>query len=516
MPLPNNPRLDERTTFYGMSSAVVHPDYTYWARHWSKIRDTEMGSHEVKHHGETYLPRPQGMTDQEYTAYKRRATFYNLVSRTLNALYGKMFMRNPKVNGVDARLRELIQNISKEGTSLHLTAKRTAKEVIGMGRYGILVDADPNGGDPYLAGYRAEDILDWEAESVNGRYTLTRVLLKEAVVDKRANVFSPYSYIITYRNLVLEDGVYRQEVYRVDSTKMPDVDQAPDEVIYPTIRGFTLDYIPFVIFGPLSNTWDVQKPPILDIVELNISHYVSYAELEHGRFYTAMPVYYTVNKNSETKGGYYVGPSVVWEVEETPGILEYQGHGLRFLESALETKEQQIAAIGGRLMPGTSRALSESDNSLKMKEANENTLLLNTSDTIDDGFTKLLRWIADWINVPQQRIQAISFEVNRDYLLNEIGAREIRAIHQMYQDGAIPLDVFFYYLQKATVVPEWMDLAEFGALLKRTEQFPNQVDVLARMKDYPDAKTMHEHLVMQEMQEQQAVQAEPGNNEPQI
>ena len=41
--------------------------------------------------------------------------------------------------------------------------------------------------------------------------------------------------------------------------------------------------------------------------------------------------------------------------DEDGGIIEFTGHGLRFLENALKDKEAQISAIGGRMMPGASR-----------------------------------------------------------------------------------------------------------------------------------------------------------------
>jgi hypothetical protein len=50
--------------------------------------------------------------------------------------------------------------------------------------------------------------------------------------------------------------------------------------------------IPFRFFNATTNLGDIEKPPILDILTLNLSHYKTYAQLEHGRFYTANPVYY--------------------------------------------------------------------------------------------------------------------------------------------------------------------------------------------------------------------------------
>lgn len=163
------------------------------------------------------------------------------------------------------------------------------------------------------------------------------------------------------------------------------------------------------------------------------------------------------------------------------------------------------------MMPGTSRGAAESDNALIMQERNEQTLLLNLADTVDEGMTWTLGVWADWNNASPNTIANITFEVNRDFLIKDAGAREFRAIHQMYTDGVLPIDVVYDYLRKFEVIPEWMDLDEYKALLTDSDQFPNMVDVLARMKDFPDAKTFHEFTRVQaSMQEVSTDPTEPG------
>ncbi|AMO44085.1 putative portal protein [Ruegeria phage vB_RpoS-V10] len=518
-----NPRTKSQVDVAFNASPVLHPDYQYWSPMWRMIRDAEIGEVEIKRKGQTYLPKLQGHDQDQYNSYLHRAVFFNMTSKTLNALYGTMFRRNPKVSGLSANLTKITKNFSKDGMSLHLTAKTAAKEVLAVGRYGMLVDAAPDGaGNAYAACYTAENILDWHMEEINGTWAYTRVVLRE-ISYKRDSHFSPYDYTSRFRVLVLHelpDGghVYEQHIYEDrDMRGIPDFKGMPDGIVIPTVRGEPLGYIPFAIVGPFTNHPDVQKPPILDIVTLNFSHYGSYAQLEQGRFYTANPVYYTSSGTADDgEGEYYVGPDVVWELgkDGKAGVIEFQGHGLKFLESALDMKESQIAALGGRMMPGLSRGAAESDNSLKMKEQNEQTLLLNISDTMDEAFTQIIKWWADWNNAPGSVVDKIVFETNRDFLLKDIGAREFRAIHQMYADGVIPLDVVYEYLRKAEVIPEWMDDVEYKKLLNDSKQFPHMVDVLARMNDYPDAKSFLEYKMQKEEWAHAAQEVKPSPNDP--
>ena len=130
--------------------------------------------------------------------------------------------------------------------------------------------------------------FDWQMAEINGKWVLSKVTLREIFYDRDSH-WSPYEYRSRFRVLVLEHDeeedkyVYVQYVYLDDDSatnQIPDIDQPPQEVVIPTVRGEPLDYIPFKIIGPFTNTPDVQRPPILDIVTLNYSHYMSYAQLE--------------------------------------------------------------------------------------------------------------------------------------------------------------------------------------------------------------------------------------------
>ena len=72
------------------------------------------------------------------------------------------------------------------GTSLYGYAKQVVSEVISVGRCGTLIDWE-NGASrtghgenrAYAALYRAEQILKWRVERVNGRNITTLVVLHE-------------------------------------------------------------------------------------------------------------------------------------------------------------------------------------------------------------------------------------------------------------------------------------------------------------------------------------------------
>jgi hypothetical protein len=482
--------ISSLTTTY---PAWAHPDVAYAETDWQLLRDAYEGERAIKQQAAVYLPQSSGMDDDQYELYLENATYYNMTARTVGALVGTIFKRNPVISNLPDKFDDLVKAITKDNESLRTFSMRVAKEVIHMGRYGVLVDRPGAGmGKPYLVGYVTEAILDWTVEAgEDGRNRLTEVVLME--IDEIDRVQEqPRKFVPLFRVLRLVNGVYQQHIYRSDDKgRIPDIYATSSEILTPTDRGSPLDFIPFMFFGSESNLPRYERSPIIDIARLNVSHYRSYAHLEHGRYYTGLPVFYISKANNEGAGEYTIGPSTVWEVAsgEKAGLLEFNGNGLKFLENALSSKEAQAASLGGRLIGVDTRSVSESDNQVSMKNRNEQALLLNICIGMDEGMTKVLQWWARWQDTPADQVRQIEITFNKEFLLKEVAAREFRAIHAMHKDGLLPVEVFHDYLLRAEVIPDWMTVDDFKKLLDNMDSFPNNPDVDAKKNGFPDKKT---------------------------
>lgn len=519
---PNSTNINRVASGISDSTDVVaHAEYIYWRSEWRKLRDVLAGQREIKRQGKVYLKGLAGQDNEGYDRYLDGATFYNMTGQTLNGMIGQVFMRDPLIIGLPPKFKNIIRlKFGKDGSGHSAFCKTIVSEQIAMGRYGVLVDAPSTPTtEPisYVVGYATENILDWDVEDVDGTFQLTRVLLREFTrakhtqtapikrnpyltppdtslrtqrIQQKQSIVQPASYInnytysTTYRELILEeqeDGtrVYRQRVY-VDT-----LNSVEYETLTPQIRGKTLDFIPFKFFGAAGNQPDVEKPPILDIADLNLSHYRTYALLEWGRAYTALPVYYAQGNDDETAAEYHIGPSMVWEVPvgSEPGIVEYTGQGLKALETALDTKERQISAIGGRMLPGAKFG-SESPDQTAARQSSEHALLLNVIQACESGLIDVIRWWLFWRDVPLSVTEGVNYNINRTFANAGLGAREYRAIHMMYKDGVIRIEDFYNYLMKADVLDPETTQEDFVAGLTDPDNFPNNPDMAARTRGY--------------------------------
>ncbi len=118
---------------------------------WSRARDVLAGEDAVKAGGEKYLARLDSQTDEEFAAYRKRASFFNATARTAEAYLGLIFRRPPFVKlpsestGVGRALAEFQNDADMLGTSLTGYAKVVVGDVVGLGRAGSLVDWEGGG-----------------------------------------------------------------------------------------------------------------------------------------------------------------------------------------------------------------------------------------------------------------------------------------------------------------------------------------------------------------------------------
>jgi hypothetical protein len=159
-------------------------------------------------------------------------------------------------------------------------------------------------------------------------------------------------------------------------------------------------------------------------------------------------------------------------------------------------KETQVASLGGRLI-GDSNTAGQSDNQVKLKDRNEQSLLLNVTTVLNENFTDLLIILAQWMNEPPRTWNSAAIRTSSSIR----PAREFRAITMMYQAGLLPIEVIYEYFLKADVIPEYVTLEMFQKMLDDAKQFPNNPDFESRKEGFPDAKTQRNDELQRDLAE---------------
>ena len=441
-----------------MSVDTKHKEYTENYEAWERCEHAAEGQDEIHEYGVKYLPRLSGQTDQEYFAYKQRALYYNATARTINGLTGMLFMR-PETVTAPAAMDNIIADVTMGGLSLHQFAEMISEEVITIGRCGVLVDYPPivnavtlaqaqaQGARPYATMYDAESIINWKTGRINNVEQLTLVVLEEEneiPVDEFESKCEPQ-----WRVLDLVNGAYRQRVFRKDKRgEFILIDE-----IFPQINGRVINKIPFEFFGVRDNSPCVDKPPLLDLVDVNLSHYRTTADYEHGLHFTGLPTpvvtgYYSDDKSASLR----IGSGTAWLLPDPQSkafYLEFTGQGLGELREALRSKEAMMATLGARILAPEKRA-AEAAQTANIHRSSENSVLASIAQSISVGLTHVMEWLRDWSNVTGD----VKVELNRDFIPNSMTAQDIDVLVKSWQAGAISANVLFENLVAGDIISQ--------------------------------------------------------------
>lgn len=425
-----------------------HPQYTDMIDIWRKCRIAVMGDDWIKKSPllKTIVPPLSDQPDDEYMAMVNRATFFNATGRTLDGLLGMAF-RKPVVIEAPAAMDGIINDITlaKDSTvNLDDFCRNMLSEDLICGRVGYLIER-PNVSSanmtqaqvsalnlrPYAAEYRAESILDWRFDRVNNSAQLVMVRLSEVLEQFDTDGITRKAPVTQERVLLLIDGKYIQKVFREGK-------QFGDDIV-PVMNGAPLNFIPFVC------NFTGERPPILDLANINLSHFQTEVDREHGAHYTAIPTpmfagfQFSDDENFRlgATGGYNSAmPDAKW------GFLEFEGSGLGTLKEIKEEKERQMVILGAKFLD-SEKAGVEAEGTVKIRRSGETSVLADRCTQASRMVKRILEIMRDWIGATGE----IKVEINTDYTEAGLSAQDLLALFQVLQGGGMSQQTFFYNLK---------------------------------------------------------------------
>ena len=449
-----------------------HKDYMNHIEKWKKCRTVAQGEESVKAAGTDYLPSLVEQSTLEYETYKNRALFYGATSRTVSGLLGAIFRKSPVITPTKERVAIELESVTPDHQSARSFAAGIVLEVLTIGRIGVMIDApQEEGGRPYLISYKAESIINWKYENTGDGLVLSMVILEEEYEAESEDEFECVMKV-QYRVLELVNNIYQQRVFRSKSeiTKGgADLDfmEVPELSAIPKVSGAYLDHIPFIFINPVDLTGMIQDSPILALVNVNLSHYRSSADLEHGRHFTGLPTAWVAG--FEKTDAFRIGSQIAWVSEEpdaSAGFLEFTGQGLQSLENALKEKQEMMAVLGARMLENEKKSV-ESGNALATRYRGENNVLSNVSKVCTDAFGILFTWLMEWRGVSAK----VVYQLNSDFINDKLTAQDIKALMETWQAGAISWDTLFFNYKRGEIYPEDVDMDIEQNNLEKEEQF---------------------------------------------
>lgn len=461
-----------------------HPDYAAGHAQWTRCSDAFEGSDAVKGAGVKYLPVLADQKIDDYNAYKMRALFYGATERTVQGLSGAAVAKPFKVE-LPSAIEYMESKATADELSLQQFTKKIVVELLKVGRCGILADRMPALGDADVSGvhlglYQAHQILNWRLDPATGK--LDRVVLEECFYD--ADPLDEYKQVERkqWRELRLVNKVYSQILWRkaVD-TQGREIDEAFDgTVIAITKRGQALDEIPFSIANAGGVGTAINKPPLLSMVDVNLSHYRNSADLEHGRHFTGLPTPWVSGVTLKPGDKLQIGSATAWVFKDAGaqcGYLEFTGQGLATLEKALETKEKMMAVLGARLLDNQ-KAVAEAEGTLRIRNMSDTFTLAGVNIAAADALCAVLDFAAHWEGVEESAETLI--EPNTSFTDTTLSAQDLTALLGAFNAGAISLETFLWNLERGERLPPGIDAESEAAKIEESkDKSPSSLPLLS-------------------------------------
>lgn len=424
-----------------------HPQYTRERQdEWQLMRDAQDGESAIKAQAEIHLPMPSSYRAMQdggraaYAAYIDRANFPEILAPAVSGMVGVAHAKEIAIELPDA-LNFLWENADGQGMPLEELHRQITRELLIVGRYGLLAEAPQDGGDPYLAGYAAETIINWDT----GLF----------VLDESGFIRDGYQWVERkqYRALILEDGRYRQEVHAGKG--------AVAAVVEPSISGgAALGFIPFSVASAIDQKPDIRTPPLIGVARAAKAAYQLDADYRHQLYWSGQETLVVINGEAPSA----IGAGAVIALQGAEGVtpdVKYVSpscSGIDAHKEAIEAKRQDAVAAGAKLLEQQERA-QESGEARKLRFQADTATLQSIVRSSCGLLEKGLRFIAQMKGLSPD---VVTVPVPETLLDATMSPADAQALMQVWLEGGISYPTFYAAMQKGGLAsPERDDAQEY-------------------------------------------------------
>ena len=444
-----------------------HPQVDKAQDQWKRSRDATApdASDRIKEEGATYLPMLSGQANttkgqQDYARYKQRAYFHSAAARTVQAYCGLVFRKDPLVTlPKGAQALAIASDLCAKNIPLPDLAAAIFAEVVKVGRVGLYATMAPNtpaNGRAYLTTYKAESIINWQAQMGAKGLVLSRVVLQEMAEDDSGDIYAPKRDVEQYRDIYLdESGLLAVDLYRKDANGKW---VRYGETTTPTVRGERINFVPFTFANSTHTLPTVEVPPLLPLVDANLDHYKLMADYRHGLHFTALPTAWVAGFDAGTE--LVIGSGTAWVSERTDaraGFLEYTGQGLNPLKDAIEMQNSNMAALGAQPLETEKRQV-EAAETHKIRQNGQQASIVGMAQSTSQALTQALRHVLQLSAIDGYEDAAV--QLNTDLVDAELSPQEVQALVGAWQAGAIGFETLYFNLNRGEKTREGISAEE--------------------------------------------------------
>jgi len=442
-----------------------HPFYDEHRPDLQQMRETYRGERIVKQAAFRYLPatagmiadgleRPEQKGFKAYDAYRKRSRFPDLVREAVEALLGVMHHK-PATIELPEKMEFMREDATARNESLQMFLRRINEEQLVTGRAGLLADVADKGerkDKPYLVINQGETVINWDEGRSDGievqnlnfvsidetenerigdfeweeqqKFRVLLLLKDETDEAAVAAVQGPNARGTgtgeggeePVMNLPEGEGVYRMGVFRENNTTF-----TPSRLITPSIRGETLNKIPFVFVNTKDITPEPDDPPLLGLSNLTLAIYCGEADYRQALFLQGQDTLVVIGATDDEEHRVGAGASINLPQSADAKFIGVDSSGLSEMRLSLENDYTRAGAKGGQLLD-TVGGDQQSGEALRVRVAAKTATLNQIALAGAFALESLLKIVAEWLKLdPEQVVVA----PNLDFVDDQISGQQV-------------------------------------------------------------------------------------------
>ena len=411
---------------------------------WQVMAAVTRGTNYIRDLSETYLPQEPREDEDAYTTRVDRSVLSPYTSRLIETAAGAILRKPIHIEG-DQYWLDLSENIDGLGSNINEYARRALVSSLTYGHSAILVDYPAamgarnlaeeraQGRRPYFIHVDAPQIWGWRQARTMPGSPLTQVRIHE------------------YTTRPLNDfGEEQIEQMRVIYPGRYDLYTLGEDVVeFTQTGGYSLDQIPLVPIYSNRRGMLRSQPPLLDIANLNITHYQRQADLIHALHIAAMPTL-VLEGWDDTTGSATMGVNSAIAMQ--PGNKAYyvQADATSFdaQMAELQSLEQQMSTLGVTKLFGQ-KFVAESAEAKRIDQAQSNSVLSIISQELESALNQAFTFAAQYVGVEPPEIH-----IDRDFDYYRLIGQDVSVLAQLNQMGKISDAMLLDILRRGEILPD--------------------------------------------------------------
>jgi hypothetical protein len=413
---------------------------------WGVMAAVTRGTNYIRDLSETYLPQEPREDEDAYRTRVDRSVLSPYTSRLIETAAGAILRKPIQIEG-DPYWQELANDIDGLGSNINEYARRALVSSLTYGHSAILVDYPAAAGARNLAEERAQGrrpyFVHVDAPQIWGwrKETGTNRLLQVRIHDYDVRPLNDFGEEQIEQMRVIYPGKY--DLYTLGQ----------EVVEFTATGGYSLDEIPLVPIYSNRRGLLISLPPLLDIANLNITHYQRQADLIHALHIAAMPTL-VLEGWDDTTGSSTMG--VNYAIAMQPGNKAYyvQADATSFdaQMNELESLASQMSTLGVTKLFGQ-KFVAESAEAKRIDQAQSNSVLSILSQELESCLNQAFAFAARYVGMEPPTIV-----VDRDFDYYRLIGQDVSVLAQLNEMGKISDTMLLEILRRGEILPDTIDV----------------------------------------------------------